>query len=580
MTGWSSSRATRRLSWIPDRVVSWHAWGARCRVDRERGDQLRGGLKRRGTKITSRSASTVVEGGSNALGSLTPAGQRLIQLIYDVFRDQNDWPTYQYVDSVIYREYGDDAAQLLGSMAPGLVVWNRLPSVDSVVALRVAGISLAAGSDEDIEVFIDALKWLVDAEREFRPSSPLRSETLTLTSDDYRSHSEAQGSRCTEQLLIRVYSLITTENLPLGVTAWGSDRANWSITVLPEVRRFRQVESLSDYLRVLPTGANRMLRQAMVTAEPGGTGEPMASPDPRRVFVIHGRDDQARKAVFGFLRDLDLWPLPWEELVASTECATPYTGEVVKKAFDEALAVVAIFTPDDEVRLHPDLVGDRESGEEAQYMGQARPNVLLEAGMALQANPDRTILVEIGKLRAVSDLAGRNVVRLGPGGQNLHAFKQRLVMAGCAVNDSSDAWLDRSRFAELAAHDRRAGESKMSPHGLPTGRRVTNAPKPAEPRLTARVIDRGSQQYLLEVVNRGGVELTDVRWDLPPDAVNWSIMNSVLPTYPLDALPPRDYIRVPLVVTNGGPIVTKVLLSGDTPDHTRYETAVRLSVFG
>ena len=71
---------------------------------------------------------------------------------------------------------------------------------------------------------------------------------------------------------------------------------------------------------------------------------------------------------------------------------------------------------------------------------QPRPNVLLEAGMALAVDPDNTVLVEIGRIRRASDLDGLNTVRLSNASEARYALRNRLITAGCAVAETGD-WL-------------------------------------------------------------------------------------------------------------------------------------------
>ncbi len=75
--------------------------------------------------------------------------------------------------------------------------------------------------------------------------------------------------------------------------------------------------------------------------------------DPRRVFVVHGRDDKARDAMFTFLRSIGLLPIEWSQAVAMTGKTSPYIGEVLETAFRQAQAVIVLMTPDDEARLRP-----------------------------------------------------------------------------------------------------------------------------------------------------------------------------------------------------------------------------------
>ena len=77
---------------------------------------------------------------------------------------------------------------------------------------------------------------------------------------------------------------------------------------------------------------------------------------------------------------------------------------------------------------------------------QPRPNVLFEAGMAFGRQPDRTILVELGKLRPFSDVAGRNRVKLNDTSEKRHELAQKLENAGCKVDLSGTDWYKTGSF--------------------------------------------------------------------------------------------------------------------------------------
>ncbi len=186
----------------------------------------------------------------------------------------------------------------------------------------------------------------------------------------------------------------------------------------------------------------------------GGEARPFVTPNPRDVAVVQGRDSEVTDAVYDFLRSLDLHPREWEELLKQATSATPYTGHLVDQLFEDVQAVVVILSPDDEARLHPDLQGKDDAVQEARFFCQARPNVIFEAGMAFGLYPDRSILVEVGELRPMSDLLGRHTVRLGAANA-IKSFVNRLLAAGCAVNTDGAHWLKPGRFSDLAALTRR-----------------------------------------------------------------------------------------------------------------------------
>ncbi|WP_326950942.1 nucleotide-binding protein [Amycolatopsis sp. NBC_01307] len=193
-----------------------------------------------------------------------------------------------------------------------------------------------------------------------------------------------------------------------------------------------------------------------------GTRAVVAEPAPedpsRKVFVIHGRDNQVRKTFFSFFQALDLRPQDFELLVTATGGTSPNTVDVVRRAPEIAQAIVVLVTPDDTVVLHPDLAREQDPDFETAVGSQARPNVLVELGMALMAYPDRTIIIEMGSLRPISDLSGLHVVRFDGSGPAIARVVSRLKTAGCPVDESDRSWKDPARFADLAAFTRRPRE--------------------------------------------------------------------------------------------------------------------------
>lgn len=190
--------------------------------------------------------------------------------------------------------------------------------------------------------------------------------------------------------------------------------------------------------------------QEAVTPEEG------TMPDKRKIFVVHGRDDRLRDDFFSFLRAIGLQPIEWSEALSLTGKATPYTGEAIESAFKNAQAVVVLLSPDDEVRLSPELWKDKEDEDEKEIRLQARPNVLFEAGMAFGTHPNRTLLIEVGQVKAFSDVAGRHVVRLSNSSEGRNDIAERLRTAGCDVSTSGSDWL---KMGDFSVKRKKANES-------------------------------------------------------------------------------------------------------------------------
>ena len=185
------------------------------------------------------------------------------------------------------------------------------------------------------------------------------------------------------------------------------------------------------------------LREAPAASK--DTGE---MPDPRRVYVVHGRNIQARDAMFEFLGALGLQPLEWNQAVALTSSPVPYIGQVLERAFTHVQAIIVLMTPDDEAKLRGSFLKPDDGPYERSLTPQARPNVLFEAGMAMGRYEKRTVLVELGQpLRPFSDIGGRHTVRLDDSAPARQALAQRLKAAECKVDTSGAGWLTAGKFS-------------------------------------------------------------------------------------------------------------------------------------
>ena len=162
-------------------------------------------------------------------------------------------------------------------------------------------------------------------------------------------------------------------------------------------------------------------------------------------MVIYGHDTEAKDALFDWLRRLELRPLEFNELIRATGTASPYTGDAVRNAFNVAQAVIAFFTPDEYV-----LDRTVSPGRQNAWRLQARPNVLIEAGMALVTHPSRTVIVILGPQELPSDLAGRNYVRLNHNdAEPLQDLATRLhQVAHCDARLTGTDWLNPRRFPD------------------------------------------------------------------------------------------------------------------------------------
>lgn len=170
------------------------------------------------------------------------------------------------------------------------------------------------------------------------------------------------------------------------------------------------------------------------------------------VFVVHGRDEALRKSMFEFLRALTLNPMEWSKavLLPKSGGANPHVDDILDTAMNRVQAVVVIFSPDDEAKLRDPLIAKGEKSTEGKLQGQPRPNVIFEAGLALGRHPEKTLLVQVGKVRGFSDIAGKHLVRLTNDVEKRKDVANRLGRIGCKVDLDGDDWISAGDFTPKA----------------------------------------------------------------------------------------------------------------------------------
>ncbi len=161
---------------------------------------------------------------------------------------------------------------------------------------------------------------------------------------------------------------------------------------------------------------------------------PRASAHSRdKVFIVYGRDRDARDALKRALEELGLEVLDWERAVAATGKGSPHVSEVLQAAMRTVKAVVVLMTGDSEARLLHRFCTQDELTTEGAMRPQARQNVIFEAGLAFAFFPKSTIIVKMGRLTIPSDLDGVQYVSFDFSLPSRQALSNRLRIAGCKV---------------------------------------------------------------------------------------------------------------------------------------------------
>lgn len=183
------------------------------------------------------------------------------------------------------------------------------------------------------------------------------------------------------------------------------------------------------------------------TTAPAPAPSTAASTPRRHVFVVRGRDTAAHDALVALLLALDLKIVTWDDAARHAGGGTPHTLDVVRAGIEISDAVVVLMTPDDLGQVKNDFYNaGRDDPREATPTGQARQNVVFEAGWAMALNQSKVILVRVGDVRPLSDIDGLNYVWLE---DDISARRQligRLKSCELAVDDTSDRWRTAGTF--------------------------------------------------------------------------------------------------------------------------------------
>lgn len=239
---------------------------------------------------------------------------------------------------------------------------------------------------------------------------------------------------------LAILALATENRIPIGRLASEDD--------LLQLRAVSTQKAATTTVGSHPTegGSRKALTSARTHKAPKPVKRRNVAGRRRKVFVVHGRNEDLRKSMFDFLRSLSLEPIEWRRAVAATGVGSPSIAQIIDAAFEEAVAVIVLLTPDDDVILKKEFRKTSDPAYERRYVGQARANVLFEAGMAFGRYPNETILVQVGVVKPFSDIGGRHVTRLGNDPESRAEFVTKLRNANCAVNDGGTDWYKTGEF--------------------------------------------------------------------------------------------------------------------------------------
>lgn len=429
--------------------------------------------------------------GDNGM-ELSEPQRLLLETIYSGLKSEPEggWPTFAWVEDELY-DRKIELEKILHDLPADLItpdprsggaMWFER---GAAVGLRVRGLAACSGTETEIAVFVSICRWLGKERSDARAHTPREApDPRYRVSDLMEPIREVTGEPVDARLWKLMLELIFTEPRLPNREGDPTDITLATFTIPLWVRKLRNIESFDDYLSLtkprqgaiatqIAAGFGAEWRRTFADFDASGDDAMMnAARDRKRVMVVYGRNAGARVAMFTFLRSLSLQPIEWEEAVTETGRGSPHNLEAVEAAMRVAQAVVVVLTAEDEARLMPRFA---EPHDRTELIGQPRLNVILEAGLAMGLDRDRTILVELGAPRGASDFEGLNVVRLTNDPGRRSALKTRLANAGCEVRDRGSDWMTAlagGDFEACLAEPARTGEDDA-----PTPRSTVEPPE-------------------------------------------------------------------------------------------------------
>lgn len=419
--------------------------------------------------------------------------------------------------------------------------------------LMLDGLALALGGGDELRLFVAALAYAADKEK--RQTDTGDDGECSIAVEELAQHCphipDITSAARAAEMLTQAWDVSS------GATAAmpGMPGRRSSVHIQkPGIRKYRGVTSWDEFTTVRDAPKTPTTQENEVVPE----SAPRV-PDRRKVFVIHGRNEPARRGLFEFLRAIGLDPIEWSQAIAMTGAGTPYIGQVLDAALTAAQAIVVLQTPDDVAYLHPSLAAADDP--ECQPMMQARPNVLFEAGMAIGRAEDRTVIVEMGKVRAFSDIHGRHVVRMDGSMTMRQGLANRLKTVGCEVNISGDDW-----------HE--AGDLTPPAEGaLPLGRRLPSTKARAIPQLDARLLSASGGSGHVHITNHGPGEVYDL--NVHADSSTDLMVHAA--GLPVAKLPVGKSIKLIRATHMGSKSYFTFKVTGKTVDGTDFEQELFVS---
>ena len=199
---------------------------------------------------------------TSQLPDISEEQRAVLERIYEFFRAGSPWPTFGQLDREFDRN-GVDLPQVLGAIPVvyALLDRNRLfdPQPGIELQLSLFGVAQCADSRDDLALFFDALRWLatIEVEHVIDPSDP-STVAVTATAADFSEHLSSTAWAASP-ISVRKVGMLLQNQPPRIWQSFGGGSDEWTASLTRDVRKYRNVASLDDYLKIIGEVAPQLL---------------------------------------------------------------------------------------------------------------------------------------------------------------------------------------------------------------------------------------------------------------------------------------------------------------------------------
>ncbi|MHB8274159.1 MAG: hypothetical protein ACYDC9_05255, partial [Dermatophilaceae bacterium] len=182
---------------------------------------------------------------------LTDDQRRVLQLVYEEHQAQAAWPTFGTLDRRVARSKRfPDLGQVVRELPAGLLLplWSggMGPRPDAEMKLTAQGLACCEGAEDDVELFLRALRWFAKRELKFEPTSGEPVNECFVSGRQLVRGFRLPAERRPD--VERLGRLLVIEQW--GCTGSSGSGLDWRVGLGRDVRRFASVRSIEEYVAI------------------------------------------------------------------------------------------------------------------------------------------------------------------------------------------------------------------------------------------------------------------------------------------------------------------------------------------